>query len=77
LQDPPKFTQIEIFGLKTSHLATLLQRRQFVFMSFAPEARKWLLLNARALFSITFYGPVDSFYCDGVAVRLWSSPTPA
>jgi hypothetical protein len=23
LQDPPKFTQIWIFGLKTSHLATL------------------------------------------------------
>jgi hypothetical protein len=25
LQDPPKFTQIWIFGLKTNHLATLLQ----------------------------------------------------
>jgi hypothetical protein len=24
LQDPPKFTQIGIFGLKTNHLATLL-----------------------------------------------------
>jgi hypothetical protein len=24
LQDPPKFTQIWIFGLKTNHLATLL-----------------------------------------------------
>jgi hypothetical protein len=23
LQDPPKFTQIGIFGLKTNHLATL------------------------------------------------------
>jgi hypothetical protein len=23
-QDPPKFTQIWIFGLKTNHLATLL-----------------------------------------------------
>jgi hypothetical protein len=23
LQDPPKFTQIWIFGLKTNHLATL------------------------------------------------------
>jgi hypothetical protein len=23
LQDPPKFTQIAIFGLKTNHLATL------------------------------------------------------
>jgi hypothetical protein len=23
LQDPPKFTQIVIFGLKTNHLATL------------------------------------------------------
>jgi hypothetical protein len=26
LQDPPKFTQIGIFGLKTNHLATLAQR---------------------------------------------------
>jgi hypothetical protein len=25
LQDPPKFTQIVIFGLKTNHLATLGQ----------------------------------------------------
>jgi hypothetical protein len=25
LQDPPKFTQIWIFGLKTNHLATLLR----------------------------------------------------
>jgi hypothetical protein len=24
VQDPPKFTQIWIFGLKTNHLATLL-----------------------------------------------------
>jgi hypothetical protein len=27
LQDPPKFTQFWIFGLKTNHLATLLRRR--------------------------------------------------
>jgi hypothetical protein len=26
LQDPPKFTQLWIFGLKTNHLATLLGR---------------------------------------------------
>jgi hypothetical protein len=26
LQDPPKFTQIGIFGLKTNHLATLVCR---------------------------------------------------
>jgi hypothetical protein len=26
LQDPPKFTQIGIFGLKTNHLATLCER---------------------------------------------------
>jgi hypothetical protein len=29
VQDPPKFTQIWIFGLKTNHLATLPQRRGF------------------------------------------------
>jgi hypothetical protein len=27
MQDPTKFTQIEIFGLKTSHLATLETKR--------------------------------------------------
>jgi hypothetical protein len=27
LQDPPKFTQIGIFGLKTDHLATLASRQ--------------------------------------------------
>jgi IS30 family transposase len=30
LQDPPKFTQVGIFGLKTSHLATLVERRDRV-----------------------------------------------
>jgi hypothetical protein len=29
LQDPPKFTQIWIFGLKTNHLATLFIHRHF------------------------------------------------
>jgi hypothetical protein len=29
LQDPPKFTQIWIFGLKTNHLATLLGVQKF------------------------------------------------
>jgi hypothetical protein len=33
LQDPPKFTQIAIFGLKTNHLATLLRNRR-VFKVF-------------------------------------------
>jgi hypothetical protein len=28
VQDPPKFTQIWIFGLKTNHLATLVHRRK-------------------------------------------------
>jgi hypothetical protein len=28
LQDPPKFTQIGIFGLKTNHLATLDKSRE-------------------------------------------------
>jgi hypothetical protein len=31
LQDPPKFTQIEIFGLKIYHLATLAATRKKVF----------------------------------------------
>jgi hypothetical protein len=31
LQDPPKFTQIWIFGLKTNHLATLAPTVFIVF----------------------------------------------
>jgi hypothetical protein len=34
LQDPPKFSQISIFGLKTNHLATLLG------MTFIPDAKE-------------------------------------
>jgi hypothetical protein len=30
LQDPPKFTQIWILGLKTNHLATLLESRKTI-----------------------------------------------
>jgi hypothetical protein len=33
MQDPPKFTQIGIFGLKTNHLATLTQTPVFSSMS--------------------------------------------
>jgi hypothetical protein len=31
LQDPPKFTQIWIFGFKTNHLATMEERRNIRF----------------------------------------------
>jgi hypothetical protein len=34
LQDPQKFTQIWIFGLKTNHLATLLLRFQKLSFAF-------------------------------------------
>jgi hypothetical protein len=34
LQDPPKFTQIRIFGLKIYHLATLLVGRTIYKDSF-------------------------------------------
>jgi hypothetical protein len=32
LQDPPKFTQIGIFGLKTNHLATLTESMAVRFL---------------------------------------------
>jgi hypothetical protein len=35
LQDPPKFTQIGIFGLKTNHLATL-PYGELVWIKFYP-----------------------------------------
>jgi hypothetical protein len=31
LQDPPKFTQIDIFGLKIYHLATLVGFERIIF----------------------------------------------
>jgi hypothetical protein len=37
LQDPQKFTQIWIFGLKTNHLATLL--------TFHPQKKKIVVAN--------------------------------
>jgi hypothetical protein len=37
LQDPPKFTQIGIFGLKTNHLATLIYTKQPIAMSPATS----------------------------------------
>jgi hypothetical protein len=40
LKDPPKFTQIGIFGLKICHLATLLYKR---------AARFFSLLNAKTV----------------------------
>jgi hypothetical protein len=48
LQDPPKFTQIGIFGLRTNHLASLVQRRAFPLRLFTrrlcnSEIRSFLL----------------------------------
>jgi hypothetical protein len=37
LQDPPKFTQILIFGLKTNHLATLNILDGTLFLGRAGE----------------------------------------
>jgi hypothetical protein len=36
LQDPPKFTQIVIFGLKTNHLATLVLEMRKLELLFQP-----------------------------------------
>jgi hypothetical protein len=38
LQDPPKFTQIWIFGLKANHLATLVAR----WFIFKPKIAFWV-----------------------------------
>jgi hypothetical protein len=37
MQDPPKFTQIWIFGLKTNHLATLAPTHISSHCGFAPR----------------------------------------
>jgi hypothetical protein len=48
LQDPPKFTQIGIFGLKTNHLATL------VYM-YLYQGGQMLLRNNRPICSPTHF----------------------
>jgi hypothetical protein len=47
LQDPPKFTQIEIFGLKMCHLATL-PARSYVAATSGPG-------KVEMVFRIEFY----------------------
>jgi hypothetical protein len=37
LQDPPKFTQIRIFGLKIYHLATLVSVKHFGMIGKSKE----------------------------------------
>jgi hypothetical protein len=50
LQDPPKFTQIWIFGLKTNHLATLV------------DMRHKKLIELAALFVYISYRPLQNFF---------------
>jgi hypothetical protein len=51
LQATPKFTQIWIFGLKTSHLATLLQTNR----DFFPSQKKIVVPNVYE----TFLSPAE------------------
>jgi hypothetical protein len=44
LQDPPKFTQIWIFGLKTNHLATLAICPKDVFFFFRRFLGSWQIV---------------------------------
>jgi hypothetical protein len=54
LQEPPKFTQIWIFGLKTSHLATLMQMRAVVdFAGIFLEIR-----DKKIRISVLKFGPI-------------------
>jgi hypothetical protein len=43
LEDPPKFTQIGIFGLKTNHLATLLDNENRTINYFSPTLARRIL----------------------------------
>jgi hypothetical protein len=56
LQDPPNFSQIWIFGLKTNHLATLLSQRQKKLNLFSTiqhmYVRTYVLDISFALFSL-------------------------
>jgi hypothetical protein len=47
LQDPPKFTQIDIFGLKIWHLATLLGKHRIkdLFLNYHEELLKLVKKN--------------------------------
>jgi hypothetical protein len=41
LQDPPKFAQIGIFGLKICHLATLAKITSYVHETFQIKSWTW------------------------------------
>jgi hypothetical protein len=61
LQDPPKFTQIWIFGLKTNHLATLLPIQE-IGEKIQEKKMIWKILaklceNQNATFTILRGGP--------------------
>jgi hypothetical protein len=58
LQDPPKFCQIWIFGLKTNHLATLIFTLQK--LPTKRDVDKFLGLNGEELnFFIKKFPPVN------------------
>jgi hypothetical protein len=55
LQDPPKFTQIWIFGLKTNHLATLslTRGRFFTCLPYRVKGRRCRTLDSVTKLPIT------------------------
>jgi hypothetical protein len=61
LQDPSKFTQIGIFGLKMCHLATMLQTTEYF-----PDTtyRGHVILNTRSDGNFYFTPLGKSYICD-------------
>jgi hypothetical protein len=59
LQDPPKFTQIGIFGLKTNHLATLAKREFECRGCPTPGLPDGWFSNQKSQIWVNFGGPLN------------------
>jgi hypothetical protein len=62
VQDPAKFTQIWIWGLKTNHLASLLKAASNIFMSENKRLNKGQKLQFSTACAYVGNGKICSFY---------------
>jgi hypothetical protein len=70
LQDPPKFTQRAIFGLKIYNLATLRSCLYFVLETSVCQRTLFLKDIARSIDKITNHGNLGTMYNKHV----WAGP---
>jgi hypothetical protein len=72
LQDPPKFTQIGIFGLKTNHLATQFWVSLFNLEAMSAYSSAWLVLINRVT-RLGEFSPIGRHISVGIFYRISSN----